>query len=632
MRLKHALHGLVLAALVLGTAVARADVSPVGEGEGKIKITKLSDLPPHQYTITGKPSVMVQDKPTVLKLAAEVETDIKKDLDRYDIDDKTAVRRFYGTLLEISMLREDYKEALKQIDKVRELSEKPALKLTAGLNSEAYIHTMDNPGDNFHTTFQANLGKALNALPYDEVSDILKQTKASAEIVSANLVVGAIQSSVDPAATDGKLSQDLATTIIHGCYTLTFFVPNKADYLAAYSAVLDAHKTVAKPDIWAARDVTLDSSQKLTPVTVGIWDSGVDVSLYKSTLYANTKEIPDNKIDDDKNGYVDDYNGIGWTLHSAYTSTLLFPIQDSIPNYDTYKQYMKGLTDLQANIDSPDASELKKKLSTLSQAQVAPFIEGVNAYSQYAHGTHVTGIAVHGNPAARVLVDRITFDYHMIPEKPTVEQAKKDAASMVASVDYFKKYGVRVVNMSWGGDLASIETALEQNKAGGDPKQRRELARKIYDIQYKALYDAAKGAPDVLFVIAAGNGNNDVNFDEIFPSSFKLPNILVAGAVDQAGDVTSFTSFGKVDVYANGFEVPSFVPGGDEMKLSGTSMAAPNVTNLAAKIWAEYPKLTVVQVKDCIVKGSDEKKSGDKTIYLINPKQSMALAAAPPKM
>jgi hypothetical protein len=40
------------------------------------------------------------------------------------------------------------------------------------------------------------------------------------------------------------------------------------------------------------------------------------------------------------------------------------------------------------------------------------------------------------------------------------------------------------------------------------------------------------------------------------PASIDLPNIMVAGAADQAGDVISFTSVGKsVDVYSNGFEV-----------------------------------------------------------------------------
>ena len=83
-------------------------------------------------------------------------------------------------------------------------------------------------------------------------------------------------------------------------------------------------------------------------------------------------------------------------------------------------------------------------------------------------------------------------------------------------------------------------------------------------------------------------------------------------------------------MYSNGFEVDSFIPGGERMKLSGTSMAAPNVTNLAAKLWALNPGLTVAQVKDAIVQGAEAQKSGDKTIKLMNPKASVALFKATP--
>ena len=48
-----------------------------------------------------------------------------------------------------------------------------------------------------------------------------------------------------------------------------------------------------------------------TPVIVGIVDSGVDIEHedLKSVIWTNKKEIPGNKIDDDKNGYVDDIYG-----------------------------------------------------------------------------------------------------------------------------------------------------------------------------------------------------------------------------------------------------------------------------------------------------------------------------------
>ena len=98
-----------------------------------------------------------------------------------------------------------------------------------------------------------------------------------------------------------------------------------------------------------------------------------------------------------------------------------------------------------------------------------------------------------------------------------------------------------------------------------------------------------------------------------------------AGAVDQAGEATGFTSFGRtVEVYSNGFEVDSYVPGGRRMKLSGTSMAAPNVTNLAAKLLARDPSLKPEDVIRLIKDGAED-FGKDKPMFVINPKRSMEL-------
>jgi subtilisin family serine protease len=194
------------------------------------------------------------------------------------------------------------------------------------------------------------------------------------------------------------------------------------------------------------------------------------------------------------------------------------------------------------------------------------------------------------------------------------------------TVQYFQDNGVRVVNMSWGGSLRSIENALEANGVGDSPADRKAFARELYDITNAALRRAIRETPEILYVTSAGNSDNDVRFDEFYPSSYDYPNLLTVGAVDQAGDETSFTSLGKVDIYGNGFEVESYVPGGNRIAYNGTSMASPQVMNLAGKLLALYPQLTVAELKALILDAADEKDLEARTIRLLNPRASLDLA------
>ena len=79
-----------------------------------------------------------------------------------------------------------------------------------------------------------------------------------------------------------------------------------------------------------------------------------------------------------------------------------------------------------------------------------------------------------------------------------------------------------------------------------------------------------------------------------------------------------------MEVYANGFEVDSYIPGGDRLKFSGTSRASPNVANLAAKIIAVKPSLKPQEVVALIKAGAE--KGGGENFPLINPKKTAALA------
>lgn len=612
-----------------GPEGANPKPSPAQATPKKTKVTKLADLPPHTYAIADKPSVLVQDAAKMRVLAAQIERDIRADLQAYDIQDPATLRDLYGTLLTVAMLRKDFAAARGYIETVRGLQEKPAARLLSGLNTRALIAAMENPGADFHATLRAHLRRALGEVPYAPVQDSLKATKGGLEVLSKDLLVGSLAASVDPVAPAGKLSQELAAGLIGAAYTLQYVLPNKADLVAVYTAVLDANKTALKPDIWKARDLALSPQAKLAPVVVAVWDSGSDVGVYGEQLYQNPREVGGNNVDDDNNGFVDDVHGIAWNLRSEPAVGPLMPTQSLTVDPKENLAIVKGWQDLQANVESPEATALKAKLAGLPQDQVKPFLESVSQYGLYTHGTHVAGIALRGNPAARLLVCRMTWDHRMIPEAPTLEKAQKTAAAYARTVDYFKKSGVRVVNMSWRVGPKAYETALEMNKAGGDAASRKALARKIYDIERNALYEAIKNAPEILFVPAAGNEDNDVTFNEYYPSAFRLPNVLVAGAVDQAGEQTAFTSFGNVDVYASGFEVESTVPGGDKVKFSGTSMAAPQVANLAAKLWALDAELSVGEVKARILETADKQMVTGKALLLLNPRKALATVGGP---
>jgi subtilisin family serine protease len=119
-------------------------------------------------------------------------------------------------------------------------------------------------------------------------------------------------------------------------------------------------------------------------------------------------------------------------------------------------------------------------------------------------------------------------------------------------------------------------------------------------------------------VAGAGNEDEDVDFVRSFPAGINLPNVVTVGAVDVALQPASFTSYGKsIDLYANGFEVPSKVPGGMPINISGTSLAAPQVTNLAGKILAINPRLTAAQVRAIIEETATEE--GPRKLKVINP-------------
>jgi hypothetical protein len=117
-------------------------------------------------------------------------------------------------------------------------------------------------------------------------------------------------------------------------------------------------------------------------------------------------------------------------------------------------------------------------------------------------------------------------------------------------------------------------------------------------------------AHGVLMVHAAGNDGENTEVKPSFPtpvylSGGRAQNWIEVGASSwKGGDslVASFSNYSHnlVDVFAPGVDILSTVPGGYE-RLSGTSMASPVVTGLAALLMDYFPNLNASEVKRIIL-------------------------------
>ncbi|HEX2270963.1 MAG TPA: S8 family serine peptidase, partial [Pyrinomonadaceae bacterium] len=158
----------------------------------------------------------------------------------------------------------------------------------------------------------------------------------------------------------------------------------------------------------------------------------------------------------------------------------------------------------------------------------------------------------------------------------------KDAIEAINYVIERKKAGVnvRIISASWGSTQKS--RALE------------EVIRKAYE-------------NDILFVAAAGNSSVDNDRSPHYPSSYNVPNVVSVAALDRHDHLASFSNYGvkSVAVAAPGVDILSTWLGNSYEEKSGTSMATPVVSGVAALIVATQPQITVDDLRKQILTASD---------------------------
>lgn len=598
-------------------ALALAAAAP--SAAEKKRVERAADLPRFSYRVEGRLEETVRNPEAFARLAGPMRRDLQSVLDGHEIADRSHQRRLLGMLAQLDFLEGKYADAARRAGEIRALEEKPASKLLSGLLLQAMVAAQQATGSTSSEAYRREVGRVLAAglapLPFAVVENDIKGAKSGAELVGETLVLGGVRDRLQPVVekAGGALSSDLAPDLVAARFALIARLPLKQTLVQVYGDYLAAHQ-VAKADIWAARDVALPAGRGHPAVKLAIWDSGVESALFRDRMALDAAGRP---------------ALIAFDRWENPSQSELMPIPAELRGrLPALKSRIKGLSDLQSNVDSAEAGEVKQLLSQLKREEYRGVVEELGLTGNYVHGTHVAGIAMAGNPYARLVNARIEFGYELLPNPcPTRELAEKNAANVKRYVAYFQEQKVRVVNMSWHGALKDVERELELCGTGKGPEERKALARELFDLQKGALVAGFAAAPEILFVAAAGNANQDSTFAESMPADIQLPNVVTVGAVDKAGDEAPFTSYGPtVKLHANGYQVESTLPGGDRVALSGTSMAAPQVTGLAAKLLAVRPGLTPVELIAIMVETAERTADGRRT--LLHPARALAAAEA----
>lgn len=371
--------------------------------------------------------------------------------------------------------------------------------------------------------------------------------------------------------------------------------------------------------------------KKSQTVIVGVIDSGVDIEHedLKGQIWVNEDEIPNNGIDDDNNGYIDDVHGWNFLGNAKgehvnearlEKTRILAQLKDkydgidpnSIAQDEEYKlylqvkeevaadraqfeqymdmidqlpkeaqDYIRSQMDYNLNVDFDDRSLIGDDPDDFTDTNYGNNdVEGPDAL----HGTHVSGIigALRGNGLGG---DGVAENVKIMSLRavPNGDEFDKDIA---LAVRYAVDNGAMVINMSFG---------------------------KAYSPHQKEVYEAFKYADSkgVLLIHAAGNDAKDIDVEPNYPTSMysfqtePLDHFVTIGAsTKNKGEemVASFSNYGAkgVDVFAPGFEIYNTIPQSEYRNLQGTSMAAPMVAGAAAMLKSYFPELSMKEIKEVL--------------------------------
>jgi thermitase len=228
-----------------------------------------------------------------------------------------------------------------------------------------------------------------------------------------------------------------------------------------------------------------------------------------------------------------------------------------------------AIIDTGVDLDHPDL-----------QANIVSGYDYVNfddfADDDNGHGTHVAGIAAaRGNNGQGVA--GLNWKASIMPLKILDYRGDGDVFSLAQAILEAADRGAQIINLSLGGscpynDWTAVQQAIDEATAKG-----------------------------VLVIAASGNQG----LSSVFcPAA--LDKVMAVGSTTESDYRSNFSNYGSdLDVVAPGSNIYSTLPGGYGYK-SGTSMATPYVTGLAALIWSLNANLSPEEVSQIIQTTADD--------------------------
>ncbi len=239
-----------------------------------------------------------------------------------------------------------------------------------------------------------------------------------------------------------------------------------------------------------------------------------------------------------------------------------------------------------ANAREAYGSQARYGLDTLFNPRTAQRAVGTGDVTgpDALHGTHVAGIigARRGDGAA---MQGIAPNVEIMAVRAVPDGDERDL-DVARAIRYAVDNGAQIVNMSFGKAYSPAKASVDS----------------------AVSYAESKG---VLLVHAAGNDGENNDETPSYPTPLisggaRARNWIEVGASSWkplAALPADFSNYGReqVDLFAPGVDILSTVPGGGLKRESGTSMAAPVVSGVAALLMAYFPELTALQVRDILL-------------------------------